>query len=146
MIVLVLNFLKNRIWPKYPSLKQFIKYSFTGVLNTLTDFGVYFALTRIFSWFGHNYLAANAISFSLAVTQSFFINKYWTFQNLDNRNARFQYLKFFLVNIFTLGVNQLILYWLVDILGVYDLYAKVLLVISSVMINFTLVKFWVFKR
>lgn len=146
MINLVLNLLKNKIWPRYPSLKQFIKYSITGVLNTLTDFLVYFGLTRLFAWFAHYYLVANGISFTMAVTQSFFINKYWTFRFLDKKNLHFQYLKFFLVNIFTLTVNQLILYWLVDVLEVYDLYAKILLVISSVIINFTLIKFWVFKR
>lgn len=138
--------LLEKIWQRFPTLKQFIKYSFVGVLNTITDFFIYFLLTRLIYWFNENYLVANAISFTCAVTQSFFINKNWTFQNKGDHNFHFQYLKFFLANAFTLLVNQLILYALVDWLNIFDLYAKILLIISSVILNFTIVKFWVFKK
>lgn len=146
MIGLIINFIKRTVFGKYPSLKQFVKYSFVGVLNTLTDFLVYYALTRLFDWLAHYYLVANAISFCIAVTQSFFLNKFWTFQNLGKEKMRSQYLKFVIVNFFTLAVNQLIFYSLVDLFGVYDLYAKVVLIFSSVIINFSLVKLWVFKK
>ena len=136
----------EKIWQRFPTLKQFIKYSFVGVLNTITDFFIYFLLTRLIYWFNENYLVANAISFTCAVTQSFFINKNWTFQYKSDNNFHFHYLKFFLANAFTLLVNQFILYSLVDWLNIFDLYAKVLLIISSVILNFTIVKFWVFKK
>jgi len=146
MIRLILNFLERTVFGKYPSFWQFVKYSFVGVLNTLTDFVVYYAITRLIAWFAHYYLIANAVSFSFAVTQSFFLNKFWTFQNLEKKKMYFQYLKFFIVNLFTLAVNQLIFYSLVDLLNTYDLYAKVILIFSSVLINFSLVKLWVFKK
>jgi len=146
MIKIVLSFLSNKIWPRYPSLKQFFKFGAVGVLNTATDFIVYFSLTRGINWFGHYYLVANAISFSIAVTQSFFINKYWTFQDTEKNNASFQYFKFFLANVLTLSINQLILYLLVDGFGIYDLFGKILIIVTYTAMNFTLFKFWVFKK
>lgn len=146
MIKSILGYLTDKIWPKYPSLKQFIKYGFAGILNTLTDFVVYFAVTRLSDWFAEFYLLANAISFCAAVTQSFFINKYWTFRNSDRNKSAFQYFKFFLANLLTLLINQLILYMLVDGLGLHDLFGKVLIIITYVMMNFALFKYWVFKK
>lgn len=146
MINLVINFLEKTIWSKYPSFKQFVKYAFVGVLNTITDFLVYVVLTRAVYWFAHYYLVANMFSFVIAVTQSFFLNKFWTFQDKEKNHASFQYIKFVFINFITLAVNQLIFYLLVDRLNVYDLFAKIVLIFSSVMINFALMKYWVFKK
>lgn len=144
MLKLILS-VANRVFNKIPSLKQFIKFALVGFSNTITDFIVYYLLTRLIFWFGHYYLVANMISFTVAVTQSFFINKRWTFRQTGNDNFRRQYVKFFLVNLLALSVNQFLFYLLVETAQLHDLFAKVLLVISNVLINFTLAKFWVFK-
>ena len=130
---------------KFPSLKQFIKFSLVGLVNTLIDFIIYFALTRLITWFADYYLVANAIAFAVAATNSFYLNKYWTFQSKDKRQITFQYFKFLLVSIFTLILVEAFLYLFVNYLGMFDLYAKVLVIIISLISNFFLNKLIVFK-
>jgi len=126
-----------------PSFGQFIRFSVVGLINTLIDFLVYFGLTRAISWFGEYYLAANALSFVAASTNSFFLNKNWTFGN--QKKDRGQYFKFIAVVAFTLLLSEVVLFFLVNRLGIYDLFAKILVLIVSVVSNFFLSKFMVFK-
>ncbi len=145
--VLIKNFLSNRwivkSFLKFPSFRQFIKFSLVGILNTLIDFLIYFALTRVFPWFLENYLLANAIAFIVAATNSFYLNKRWTFNN--KAKATFQYIKFLAVSVFTLALVEISLYFLVTQLGIFDIYAKIIVLILSVISNFFLNKFLVFK-
>jgi len=121
-------------------MKKFIKFCLVGVSNTLIDYGIYFLLTRGFSL---HYLLANFFSFSLAATWSFFWNKYWTFKNYQ-RGIFSQYLKFFLVSLGGLFWSSLFLYFFVQILNLYDLISKILVIIIVVFWNFFLNKYWTF--
>ena len=128
---------------KLPSFGQFIRFSVVGLINTLIDFLVYFGLTRTISWFGEHYLIANALSFAAASTNSFFLNKHWTFDNQKKGGG--QYFKFIAVVAFTLMLSEVVLFFLVNRLGIYDLFAKILVLIVSVVSNFLLSKLLVFK-
>ena len=148
-LLVIRNFLSNRrifkTFLKFPSLGQFVKFSLVGILNTFLDFSIYIFLTRLIPWFGINYLFANGLSFIVAATNSFFLNKYWTFGNASKNQMFFQYAKFFLVSLFTLIIVELFLYLLVNYLGFYDLFAKILVLIISVVSNFFLNKTLVFR-
>ncbi|OGY89707.1 MAG: hypothetical protein A2927_00105 [Candidatus Komeilibacteria bacterium RIFCSPLOWO2_01_FULL_45_10] len=147
MIEKIIHYLiSQRILNRFPVLKQFIRFSLVGVISTLIDFLVYFGLTRLIVWFGHYYLVANAISFTLAVINSFILNRHWTFADGSDRKLHFKFIKFFIVNFFTLIVVELSLYYLVEHLLIYDLFAKILVLLISVISNFCLIKFWVFKK
>jgi glycosyltransferase involved in cell wall biosynthesis len=61
--------------------RQLVKYSIIGIINTFLDWGVYLGLTRIFAYFIQHYLFAKGISFCVAVTNSYFWNRYWTFRS-----------------------------------------------------------------
>ncbi|MCX6785495.1 MAG: GtrA family protein [Candidatus Komeilibacteria bacterium] len=134
----------NRYFFRFPVLKQFIKFSLVGVVNTLIDFSIFFILTRTSPWFKANYLAANAIGFSLAVTNSFWLNKKWTFQDRNKTKLTRQYLKFFGLNFMILIITEICLYYLIQHLNVYDLLAKVLIVLISVIINFFISRSFIF--
>lgn len=142
----ILYFFLRKYLLKFPSLKQFVKFSFVGVINTLIDFVVYCALTRLIHFFAVYYLMANAISFSCAVTNSFILNKRWTFKDLSKEQLHLKYLKFFLVNIFSLAIVEILLFLLVNKLGIYDLFAKVIVLLYYVVSNFFLSKLWVFRK
>ena len=142
----ILYFFLRKYILKFPSLKQFVKFSFVGVINTSIDFVIYLALTRLIYWFAVYYLVANAISFSLAVTNSFILNKRWTFKDLNKEQLHLKYFKFFLVNIFSLIIVEILLFLLVNKFGIYDLFAKVIVLLYYVVSNFLLSKFWVFKK
>lgn len=144
-----MNFVKKIIglfWHKLMPWQQFIKFSAVGALNTAVDFGVYFTLTRLIFLFQQNYLLANALAFLAAVTNSYFLNKYWTFAFNERGSFWKQYGLFFITSLFTLTVLEIILYYLIERLDIYDLFAKVLLIIISVVLNFFFSKFIVFKK
>ena len=89
---------------------------------------------------------ANAVSFSLAVTNSFFINRKWTFRDEDKKKLGKKYLKFFVSSLVALAAVELAMYLLVGVLGVYDVYAKFMVVVVSVGFSFSLSKLWVFRK
>ncbi|MFH1088295.1 MAG: GtrA family protein [Patescibacteria group bacterium] len=91
--------------PRFKTIKQFLKFAIVGMGNTAIDFGVLNLLVQIFHW---AVLPANVISFSLAVTNSYFFTKYWTFQ--DKSAKSFQQFGYFMaVNLLGLGISTLII-------------------------------------
>ncbi|MCX6745860.1 MAG: GtrA family protein [Candidatus Parcubacteria bacterium] len=126
---------------KHEIVRQFVKFCLVGVLNTLIDFGVYLFFSR---WLGLYYLFANFISVIVAMTFSFFLNKYWTFQNSEKK-IKSQYLKFALVNLVYFLLYNVIFFCLVNYLNVYDLGAKVAAIAIGLFWNFLANRYWTFK-
>lgn len=134
--------INNYFFRRYPTFKQFVKFSIVGVSNTLLDFGLYLLLTRIFSI---NYLIANIFAYSLGVTNSFIFNKIWTFRDKEKK-FHFQYLKFWAVSLVGLSSNELILYLLVKEAHFQDVLAKIIATFIVLFWNFTANKFWTFRQ
>ncbi len=69
--------------------KQILKFGAIGVLNTFIDVLVLNALVIIFQIYaGWPVAAFNAISFSCAVVNSYFLNKYWTFSDKSGHSRK----------------------------------------------------------
>jgi len=70
----------EKLLNKYPVLLQLSRFVAIGVINTALDFIVLNLLSKLLGITeGPQLGAINIISFSLAVVQSYFWNKYWTF-------------------------------------------------------------------
>jgi len=123
------------------NFKQFIKFALVGVLNTLIDFGVYYLLTRYAGLF---YIYANIISVTLAITNSYILNRTWTFVS-KNKNIGKEVLKFWIVSIIGLILNTLILKALIYF-GPSDLIAKACASIIVLIWNFLANKYWTFSK
>ncbi len=81
---------------KRPAVRQFIKFCVVGASSFAIDYGISFVL----HFYGGVHLQlAKTISFALAVTNGFFWNSRWTFQNMGARSAHEKYAKFFAVNV-----------------------------------------------
>lgn len=126
-------------WNNKAGFMQFIKFNLVGIVNTLVDFSVFTVLT----FFGMYYMAAQVISYSCGVVNSFIMNKYWTFGDKSTPHG-YEVFKFIAVNGVSLAVSLSILYPLKPILGVIS--AKVIATLFSMMINFVGSKLWVFKK
>jgi putative flippase GtrA len=122
-------------------VRQFIKYSLVGVLNTMVDFGVYISLTR---FAGLHFLLANAVSFLVAVTLSFWLNRRWTFRDRIGDRRR-QYMFFFLINLIALGLNEALLASFVHFFDVHDLLAKAAATVVVLFWNFFANRAWTFR-
>lgn len=116
--ILVLNDLRKRIL-KLSLLFQFYKFALVGVMNTLLDLSVLNALivaTGITS--GWQFSLFKGISFIIAVTNSYFWNKLWTFQAKENGAAPVEFGKFLIVSLGGLAINVGIASFLVNVIGV----------------------------
>lgn len=123
--------------------KQFIKFCLVGILNTLINLIIFFILTNIFHIY---YLISAVFAFLAAVTNSFILNKTWTFKEKISQNTYNKYAKFFLVSIIALVINLLILYVLVEFFNVYNMFAQLIGIASNILINFFGNKLWTFKN
>lgn len=128
----------------HPSVNEFIKYCLIGVTNAVLDYSVYLGLTRFFDYWRDNFLAANLIAVFLANLSSFFLNKYFTFQNRSKRIFR-QYMKFITVSLIYLGIVQAVMFIGVDYFGLYDIWAKVIASGVGLVWNFFANKHWSFR-
>ncbi len=122
---------------------QFIKFAFVGVINTLTTFLLYTALTRSSGFFKSEYVLAEAIAYGCGTVVSFLLNRRWTFRQKVRTNV-FELFRFYTVMASGLLLNVSALYALVHILGIYDLVAVAFSLVITIVWNFILMKFWVF--
>jgi len=103
----------QKILQKYPGMAQFARFVVVGFLNT----GVDFFVLNILMWVTGIYQGKwifflNTISFSVAVTNSYFWNKYWTFKAKGEVWAPRQISQFIFVTIIGAGINSGIVYFL----------------------------------
>lgn len=86
------------------SMKKIGAYSLVGVLNTCTDFFVF----SICIWgMQLEPILANAIAFSIAVTQGFLLNTKWTFRDSGVGIGWKPYLRFVAINLGGLLISSL---------------------------------------
>lgn len=88
-----------------PILLQIAKFAAIGALNTFLDLGVLnililFTGTAV----GYQYTLFKGISFAIATVNSYFWNKYWTFDSHGTASAK-EFAQFFAVSIIGLGFN-----------------------------------------
>ena len=137
-------------------IKQISKFVIVGVINTGIDFAVLNALlfsTKIYS--GRWLILFNSISFSAAVINSYFLNKYWTFksQNVENSKAK-QFSQFLIISVIGISINDAIVYGLATFTSplfglsaqMWTNVAKLFATAASMVWNFIGYKFIVFKK
>ncbi len=112
------------------------RFLLAGGIGALINLALLYLLTEVVGWY---YLCSATLSFAVAVTASFILQKFWTFA--DGRLAvwRHQALVFALVALINTGVNTLIVYGLVEVGGLHYLISQI---VASVLIAFE--SFWVY--
>lgn len=125
-----------------PFIKQFIKFGLVGVMNTMIDYTIYAALFYVVHV---HYLLANIISFSVAVSNSYILNRRWTFRS-DHPAWRTEAAKFIVVNIIGLGLSEILLFLQVDHLHISKLLAKLFAIVVVLFWNYVGTRFWAFRH
>lgn len=118
---------------------QFLRFCTVGLANTAVDFAVFFLLNMA----GIPYLPAQAISYSAGITNSFFINRKWTFHVTHKANI-LEASNFIMVNGLSLLVSSGILAVLYDMNHLNLWLCKVIATGAGVLINFMGNRLWVF--
>ncbi len=87
-----------------PETLRFGKFLLVGGLNTLIDFG----LMNLFSgWLGMPLVLAQALSFLLAVINSYTFNRLWVYPETHAKSLANQFSKFALINLAGLALRTL---------------------------------------
>ncbi len=136
-------------------ITQLLKFGTVGVFNTLVDFGIFYALTEIYK---HTALyapesqantifamAAQTVSYLLAVLGSYLLNKYWTFQAGKQKKGA-AIVKMYALSIVCFCLLQAMLWFWIDVAGIEsEMLAKLFATVPITVLNFAGSKLWVFR-
>ncbi len=134
--------------------RQFFYFSSVGAVNTLIDFAVFnFLIFLLGIGVGASYIIFRSISFLVAATNSYFMNKYITFQSKDIVHV-VQFGKFVTVTVVAFFTNVAVGYAIFSIFSKDSQINLILLanistafgIFVSMGLNFFGYKFFVFKK
>ncbi len=124
-------------------VKEFLRVQLSAFIGGLSDFGIY---TFCYTVLKFTAPFSNVISGSLGALVNFTINRYWSF-NSKTQSIGSQLWKFIIVVIGSISLKTLGIHFLVDFLHWHFLLSKgIVEIIVSLGFNFTLQKYWVFKK
>lgn len=119
----------------------FIKYVVYAGIATVLDFIVLYSLTE----YSHVwYFLSSALAYLCGMITNFLLNKKFNFAN-KSKNIIQQFVVFGLVALVGLGLNQLIIYSLVEFAGLWYMYAKFISVWIVMIYSFVGHKKFTFK-
>ena len=100
---------------------EIIRFCFVGGVSFLMDYGILFALTE---FAGVYYLYSSAISFSVTVVFNYWLCVIYVFKDAKKQSTR-RAIIFFGTGVVGLGLNQLCMWFFVDVAGLYYMIAKI---------------------
>ncbi len=119
---------------------QLTKFALVGASGYVVNLVAYEVARK---GFDVHYLLAAVIAFCFAVTNNFLWNRHWTFKATDG-HAGFQAARFFVVSVFALAFNLVVLKLLVQV-GVGEFPAQAIAIICATPLNFVGNKLWSFR-
>jgi len=134
---------------------QVVKFGLIGILNTVIDFAVLNLLMWIFQIYSGRWIILfNVVAFTLAVTNSYFWNKLWTFKVKDRREVSEEFTKFIVISVIGALINSSIVYSVTKFVNpignftpeIWANVAKLLATGIAMAWNFVGYKFWAFRK
>lgn len=147
-------FLAFLIGKKLVILFQAAKFFIVGTLNTFIDIGVVEFLTFLTKIeAGISVTFFKAISFLTATTNSYFWNKYWTFEKKEKVKTE-EFLKFLIITTIGLSINVFIFHIIFNVVGpkfdigvgIWRIFSVIVAAFFAFLWNFLASKFIVFKK
>lgn len=141
--------------------KEVILYIVFGVLTTVVNLVVFTICNRAFDgtnflnsdflsflFLGKPYLLSNTIAWIVAVVFAFFTNKMFVFQSksFEIKNLLKELASFLGARVFSLIVEQIGLFILIDKVLLNELVSKIILGIVVVVLNYFFSKLFIFKK
>lgn len=130
---------------KKQQIKELILYGICGSLSTIIDIGIFWFLANVFEL---HYFVANAIAWIFAIIFSFLANKYYVFESKSFKREVWvkEAMEFFGARGLACGIDMGGMYLLVSVMGVNKNYAKLIVSLVVIVLNYVLSKFWIFKK
>ena len=131
----MINGLKNFVYKGY-------KFGIVGILSTVFNYGVFAFLYKIVSV---HYILSSITGYVSGLLLGYLLNKNWTFiAQVDISKSYF--IGYITVYAVSLVSSQAFLLYLVEILLINPLYANVLAIVLSTVMNFLGTNYFVFKN
>ncbi|MDO5559658.1 MAG: GtrA family protein [Oscillospiraceae bacterium] len=125
---------------QWQNFMQFVKFCLVGVSNTAISLGVYYIFVAVNSSL---YMIGNAAGFVVSVLNSYILNSRFVFKKQDEKGKTL--VKTFAAYGTNLIIGTLMLYLLVDIIGISEFIAPLINLLITVPLNYILNKKWVMK-
>jgi len=123
-------------------LKRIVRFGCVGGLNTAIDFGIFSVLNSLF---GVYYVISQTLSYSGGTLNSYFLNKFWTFNDTKvSKKTTKEIVQFIVVNSASLGVSLIGMSILLSNSSMDPLVAKIISMVLAQVVNFLGYRFWVF--
>jgi putative flippase GtrA len=97
------------------------------------------------SGFDAHYLFAGTVSFALAVTNNFVLNRYWTFGSSE-RDIFSQATRFLIISVTSWALNMMLLRLFIEDGNFNQYVAQALAICMVTVLNFTGNKLWSFRQ
>lgn len=113
--------------------QQIIRFGIVGGLAFVVDFGVLTALVEL----GHmNELVAAAIAFCVSVIFNYILSVVWVFDVDKEKSAARNFSLFIILSIVGLGLTELIMWIMIDKMGIFYLLSKIVATAVVMVYNF----------
>lgn len=137
--------MREKLSSLHPTHKQLIKFLLVGANSTVLDWGTYYLLTRHTGFFDSHLIGAKIVSLLIASISTYTLNRFWSFQKKDKITFS-ELVRFYIAAAIGIGINVAITFLSIQIFHIYDLIAIVIATLVTFSWNFSINKFWVFKK
>lgn len=115
------------------------KFTIVGAANFVLTFIVFTAMLKELQL---NYLLSLVVAWIVGMVFSYVLNFSWVFKPEQKIQFKGRFLKFFMASVLSIGLNLLVLRWLVEYFGFDPYFAQLTLIPLIVLFNFSTAKFW----
>ena len=122
-------------------LKQIIKFGVVGFTAFLIDYSLLYIFTE---YFGIYYLYSSIISFTVSLIYNYILSIKWVFDVTKKQTAK-EITIFVILSIMGLGINQLVMYVMVEWLKIYYMITKIVATGIVMVWNFVTRKIFIEK-
>jgi putative flippase GtrA len=144
MISGIIKKLRNR-FPRKSLAGQFLRYMVTGGFAFVADFGLFALCLYAFGW---HYLLANLVGLVAGLVLNYLMSILWVFtacKRILKTKKGIEFVLFALVGIAGVGINQVLMYLMVDGLGINEMVSKMIAAVLVLMWNFGARKLMLFR-
>lgn len=114
-------------------LTQLAKFGVVGVIAFFIDYGTMLFLTEVF---GVPYLASTTIGFIVAVIFNYLASMRYVFKHKEEMSRRREFIIFFVLSVIGLGLNDVLMFVGVDLIGVDYRITKIVVTAIVMVYNF----------
>ncbi len=122
-------------------VKQILRFTVVGGFAFLIDYGILYILTE---FIGIHYLVSSIISFTISVIFNYIMSIKWVF-NVTKKQGIGDFIKFIILSVIGLGINELIMYIMVDIINIHYMISKLFATGIVMIYNFITRKIFIEK-